>query len=181
MLGKQQNYVNHSCLTCKDKSPEFKRRRIFKIVCFAKGTQQGKNEDEPEAFKVEYQDLLWEDCSWGKFGQCDDPDKRRRFTINHYILADRTSYHKTLKVYITAEDAIENIKPFRGVDPLSIHSRNTTWSWLIVMSGYFIFDIEYALPKNMYDLQVADGDPFNLPPLRDKRLALSLTLTEMRK
>ena len=26
-----------------------------------------------------------------------------------------------------------------------------------------MFDMEYALRKTMYDLQVADGDPFNLP------------------
>ena len=32
MLGKPQNYVNRSCLTSKDKSPEFKRRRMFKVV-----------------------------------------------------------------------------------------------------------------------------------------------------
>ena len=80
-------------------------------------------------------------------------------------MADRTSYHKTLKVYKTAEDAIEKITPFRGHDSLRVHSRKTTFSRLIVMSGFFIFDIEYALRKKMYDFQVAavDCDPFNLP------------------
>ena len=66
MLGKPQNYVNHGCLTSKNKSPEFKRRRMFKDVCVAEGQQQGKNEGEPESFKVEYQDLLWAECSLGQ-------------------------------------------------------------------------------------------------------------------
>ena len=80
-------------------------------------------------------------------------------------MASRTAYHKTLKVYKTAKDAIEKINPFRGHDPLRIHNRKTIFSRLIVMSGYFIFDIEYALRKKMYDLQHAavDCDPFNLP------------------
>ena len=89
MLGKPQNYVGKSCLKDKDNSPEKNRRRVFKIVCGLKG---------PKEPRVEYQDLLWEDCSFGLFGQADDPDARRLFTINHFILAD---------------DAIENITPFR--------------------------------------------------------------------
>ena len=108
MIGKPQSYVNHSCLTSKDKETEYKRRRIFKVDCFAEGQQQGKHEDEPEAFKVEHQDLLWADCSWGMFGHYDDPDERRAFTINLNILADRTNYHKTLNVCLTAEDTFES-------------------------------------------------------------------------
>ena len=144
MFGKSQNYAGHSCLHGTDKSPEYKRRRVFKIVCGLHG---------PNEPRVEYQDLLWEDCSYGR--QADDPDARRAFTINHYILADRTSYRKTITVHSTAEDAIDKIHPFRGKDPFRIQSRKTMWNRLIVMSVYFISDIEYALRKNMYERQVS--------------------------
>ena len=107
----------------------------------------------------------------GKSGQRDDPDKRRRFTTHAFIMASRTVYHKTLKVYKTAEDAIEKITPFRGHDPLRIHNRKTTFSRLIVRSGWFMVDIEYALRKKMFDLHdaVADRDPFSLIPTETKQ------------
>ena len=101
-----------------------------------------------------------------------------------YKQQNTTSTHlKTISVQSTAQDAIDNINPFKGRDPPRIHSRKATWSKLIVTSCTFISDIEFALHKEMLELQASaeGGDPFNLPPLQDKRLAVNLILMEMRQ
>ena len=57
----------------------------------------------------------------------------------------------------TTQEAIEKLLPFRGFDPLRVGVRKTTFSKLIVQTGYFFFDIEYALRKDMYELHADTG------------------------
>ena len=109
MLGKPPQHVHRRCLLGIKKSPQYRRRKMFKVHCFAEGKREGKTPDEPKDYKVESQDLHWEDCSWGKFGERDDPDRRRSFTIRAFKLVDRTVYRQALKVYKTAREAIEMI------------------------------------------------------------------------
>ena len=63
-------------------------------------------------------------------------------------------------MYKTAQEAIEKINPFRGNAPFRVHNRETPFGNLIVMAGYFISDIEYALRKDMYEMQ---SSSLNLP------------------
>ena len=51
MLGKPAQFPGYSCLLTSKKASEYKRRRVFKKLCWAEGNQVAKNSDEPETFQ----------------------------------------------------------------------------------------------------------------------------------
>ena len=77
-------------------------------------------------------------------------------------MASTRAYAHSIVGCKTIQEAIEKLLPFRGVDPLRVGVRKTTFSKLIVQKGYFFFGIEYALRKDMYELH-ADTGVYVLP------------------
>ena len=72
-------------------------------------------------------------------------------------MASRESYAHDIVTYKTTQEAIEKFAPFRGLDPFRVDPRKTTFSKLIVSTGFVFYDVEIALRKELHEMQTNHG------------------------
>ena len=130
MLGRGVGDVGPSCLLGKIKSPEYKRRRVFKKLCWR----------EPE-IETEV-NVIWESCFAVMTGKPEQPQVRREKMIAHQIRHDRRRHAATIRCEETSQGALSHLRPkTKDADLFRTHDRKTTFGKLVVQSGESIADI----------------------------------------